>query len=172
MQPSVYASSLSELAAQCPPPHPLWVVDLPRQRLLRLDADGRLLALPISSSRSGLGNQPNSGCTPLGWHRVVARIGTGLPAAQAFRSRRPVSPDEAGSDPILGRILWLKGCVPGLNRHTQARYIYLHGTPEVDRLGTPASCGCIRVAGEALAAWSDALTGPLPCVWIGSLPRP
>jgi lipoprotein-anchoring transpeptidase ErfK/SrfK len=31
------------------------------------------------------------------------------------------------------------------NRHAYRRYIYIHGTPEEWRLGSPASYGCIRM---------------------------
>jgi lipoprotein-anchoring transpeptidase ErfK/SrfK len=44
----------------------------------------------------------------------------------------------------VSRILWLKG-KQNHNRNAFNRYIYIHGTPEVNRLGTPASYGCIRM---------------------------
>src|SRR5690606_27853970 len=49
-----------------------------------------------------------------------------------------------GRDPIVSRILWLNGTEPH-NRNTFGRCVYIHGTPEEWRLGTPASYGCIRM---------------------------
>ena len=54
-----------------------------------------------------------------------------------------------GRDWILGRILWLSGLEPGKNRlgnvDTMQRYIYIHGTPDTEPMGTPLSHGCIRM---------------------------
>ena len=52
-------------------------------------------------------------------------------------------------DWILTRILWLCGEEPGVNRggdvDTMRRYIYIHGTPDSEPMGVPASHGCIRM---------------------------
>jgi len=52
-------------------------------------------------------------------------------------------------DWILTRILWLSGTELGRNRlgcvDTFRRYIYLHGTPDITRLGVPGSKGCVRM---------------------------
>ena len=57
-------------------------------------------------------------------------------------------PDAAkGSDAVLTRILTLEGLEPH-NANTRARYIYIHGTNEVDKIGTPVSHGCIRMTPE------------------------
>jgi len=65
-----------------------------------------------------------------------------------FKSRRPtgevLKPNAPGRDPIVSRILWLKG-TDYHNRNTFGRCIYIHGTPEEYRLGSPASYGCIRM---------------------------
>jgi lipoprotein-anchoring transpeptidase ErfK/SrfK len=65
-----------------------------------------------------------------------------------FHSRRPtgeiVQPNAPGRDPIVSRILWLDGKEP-TNRNSYARCIYIHGTAEEWRIGTPASYGCIRM---------------------------
>jgi lipoprotein-anchoring transpeptidase ErfK/SrfK len=66
-----------------------------------------------------------------------------------FKSRRPtgeiLKPNAPGRDPIVSRILWLHG-KEWQNRNTFRRCIYIHGTPEEWRLGTPASYGCIRMS--------------------------
>jgi hypothetical protein len=87
----------------------------------------------------------------------VERYGDGLPAGTVFESRQPtgeVLPPEAWAeggdrDLILTRILRLAGCEDGVNRgpgiDSHARYIYLHGTNQEQRVGSPASRGCIRL---------------------------
>ena len=44
---------------------------------------------------------------------------------------------------------WLSGTEVGRNRlgsvDTMRRFIYIHGTPYTDKLGEPASVGCIRM---------------------------
>ena len=65
-----------------------------------------------------------------------------------FHGRRAtgeiVAPNSLGRDPIVSRILWLKGLEPQ-NRDAFSRCIYIHGTAEEWRIGTPASYGCIRM---------------------------
>ena len=65
-----------------------------------------------------------------------------------FKSRKPtgeiVPVNAPGRDPIITRILWLRG----LDRHNANAYerlIYIHGTPQESLLGTPASYGCVRM---------------------------
>ena len=56
---------------------------------------------------------------------------------------------ELPKDVITSRIMWLEGMQPGLNKggyvDTYQRYIYIHGTSEEDKIGQPASIGCIRM---------------------------
>ena len=65
-----------------------------------------------------------------------------------FKDRRRtgeiVSEDSPGRDPIVSRILWLKGKEPQ-NANAYGRYIYIHGTPEERNIGLPVSYGCIRM---------------------------
>jgi len=55
-----------------------------------------------------------------------------------------LKPNAPGRDPIVSRILWLKGTETA-NRNTFNRFIYIHGTPEEKNLGRPASYGCVRM---------------------------
>ena len=59
---------------------------------------------------------------------------------------------ELPDDVITSRIMWLEGMEPGRNQggyvDTYNRYIYIHGTSEEDKIGTPASIGCIRMLNE------------------------
>jgi hypothetical protein len=132
-------------------------VDLTAQRLLLTGSDGRRCEYPVSTGRNGPGEIQGSGCTPRGRHRVRAKIGAGSPAGTVFVRRRATgeiwSPTLGatfpGRDWILTRILWLSGEELGRNRlgsvDTFRRYIYIHGTPDVTRLGAPGSRGCIRM---------------------------
>ncbi|MEI9893318.1 MAG: L,D-transpeptidase [Chthoniobacter sp.] len=79
---------------------------------------------------------------------VKEKIGAGQPSGMKFKSRRPtgeiVRPNAPGRDPIVSRILWLKG-LEAQNRRAFDRGIYIHGTAEEWSIGTPASYGCIRM---------------------------
>lgn len=103
---------------------------------------------PISTSKFGLGDQLNSYRTPTGKHEIIAKIGKGLPTGAVLKSRswngEVLKPNAPGRDPIVSRILWLRG-LESSNSNAMKRYIYIHGTTEENRLGQPASYGCIRM---------------------------
>lgn len=123
-------------------------VSVPDQRMV-LSRDGVVVATyEISTSKFGLGDEPGSNRTPLGEHVIAQKIGGGQPAGMKFKSRRPtgeiVPPNAPGRDPIVSRILWLKGVEP-CNANAYHRYIYIHGTPQENLIGQPRSYGCIRM---------------------------
>jgi L,D-transpeptidase YbiS len=115
------------------------------------------LEYAISSSKNGVGQKMGSYQTPLGRHRIRAKIGAGSPLETVFVGRRPTgevwTPELAQANPsrdwILTRILWLCGLEPGFNRFgdcdTMRRYVYLHGSPPSVEMGEPGSIGCIRM---------------------------
>ncbi len=120
-----------------------------RDQKMLLMRDGKpVKTYKISTSKFGVGDVPNSNRTPLGKMRVAKKIGGGQPVGAVFKSRRPtgevIRPNAPGRDPIVSRILWLTG-TESANNNAFKRYIYIHGTPEQSRLGTPASYGCIRM---------------------------
>ncbi|MFZ9102629.1 MAG: L,D-transpeptidase family protein [Burkholderiaceae bacterium] len=116
-----------------------------------------VLQYAISSSKNGVGQKMGSYQTPLGRHRIRAKIGAGAPLETVFVGRRPTgevwTPALAQANPsrdwILTRILWLSGLEPGFNRFgdcdTMRRYVYLHGSPPSVEMGEPGSIGCIRM---------------------------
>jgi hypothetical protein len=125
------------------------VVSVKDQKLGIYSTDGKLAKkYDISTSKFGLGDQKGSNRTPLGKCQIVAKIGHGLPAGAVLKSRRwngeVLKPNAPGRDPIVSRILWLKG-VESSNRNAFNRFIYIHGTPEEKNLGRPASYGCVRM---------------------------
>lgn len=118
----------------------------------------------ISTAKNGIGQLENTGCTPLGEHIISEKIGDGLPVNSVFVARKftgEIYDDHLASayparDWILTRILWLDGCEPGFNKgknadgicDTKSRYIYIHGTPDTERMGVPLSHGCIRMRNQ------------------------
>jgi L,D-transpeptidase YbiS len=138
------------------------VIDVAKQRLHWCTRGGEQRAFAVSTAANGSGQREGSGCTPLGRHRIRARIGAGLPTGAVLVARRPtgeiLTPQLQAAYPqrdwILTRILWLSGCEPGVNRlgdvDTMRRYIYIHGTPDSEPMGVPASHGCVRMRNEEI----------------------
>ena len=124
------------------------IVSVKDQRMLLVTDGQPVKSYRISTSKFGLGDQPGSYRTPLGRMEVARKIGGSQPQGAVFKSRRPTGevlpPNAPGRDPIVSRILWLRGTEPH-NRNAQPRYIYIHGTPERRNLGKPVSFGCIRM---------------------------
>lgn len=127
------------------------VVSVADQALDLYYGDRRLARYQVSTSRFGLGDRPGSCWTPLGRMKVAQKVGDGAPVGMVFRDRRPTGeilrPNAPGRDPIVTRILWLKGLDPQ-NRNAYRRCIYIHGTPVEKDLGRPASYGCIRMRSQ------------------------
>lgn len=132
----------------------LWVT-VARQELIGIEDSHVQFVYRCSTAARGTGNKENSYQTPLGWHEITERIGDGLPQGAIFNERKYTgkvwTPDSPTTkDLVLTRILWLNGLEPGLNKgpgiDSHARYIYIHGTPAEEKLGTPASWGCVRLS--------------------------
>lgn len=114
--------------------------------------DGALVkTYRVSTAKNGAGCAEGSFCTPTGKFRIAEKIGDGLPEGAVLKSRQPTGDvwqgEERDEDLILTRVLWLDG-VEEHNRNSKDRYIYLHGTNQEDRLGTPASHGCVRFSNK------------------------
>ena len=84
----------------------------------------------------------------MGKLEIAKKIGDNAPPGAVFKDRlrtgEVIAPDSPGRDPIVTRILWLRG-LEAQNANAFSRDIYIHGTPEEWRIGTPASYGCIRM---------------------------
>ena len=135
-----------------------WVqIDIDSQRLVLLEGQRQITAWPVSTARMGSGELVDSGCIPRGEHRVRIKIGAACPVNTVFIARRPtgevyddaLAASEPRRDWILSRIIWLTGMQPGRNRggncDTLRRFIYIHGCPDTEPMGVPASHGCIRM---------------------------
>ena len=118
------------------------------QKLAVLDRGNLTAIYPVSTSKFGLGDWAGSSSTPLGELEVAEKIGDNAPPGAVFKDRRRtgeiVVPNSPGRDPIVTRILWLRGR-EAQNANAFARYIYIHGTPEEWKVGSAASYGCIRM---------------------------
>lgn len=112
----------------------------------------------ISSAKKGIGNIRNSDKTPIGLHYIKEKYGQKTPINGRMIARKfegliaTIYQDTSSSktDDITSRILWLTGLEDGINKggnvDSYQRYIYIHGTSEEGKLGTPASHGCIRMS--------------------------
>jgi lipoprotein-anchoring transpeptidase ErfK/SrfK len=135
------------------------VVDISEQQLylyegVEIQADKMIKSYPVSTSKYGIGSQKGSNKTPLGRHRIEKKIGEAAPKNMIFKARQSTGKIakinmKGASDVITSRIMWLKGLEPGKNagpgRDSYQRYIYIHGTIEENKIGQPASHGCVRM---------------------------
>lgn len=123
-------------------------VSVPDQTLAVVDGGVVRERFKVSTSKFGLGDNPNSYATPLGSLEIASKIGGNAPVGTVFKSRRPtgeiLKPNAPGRDPIVTRILWLRGLERG-NSRAYSRGIYIHGTPVEAQIGRPVSFGCIRM---------------------------
>src|SRR6266699_798329 len=145
-----YLLLLALLLASCAAPdtqHQI-VVSTREQKLALIDRGNILAIYPVSTSKFGLVDWRGSRFTPLGKLQIAEKIGDSAPTGAVFKDRRRtgeiVAPDSPGRDPIVTRILWLRGREPQ-NANAFARDIYIHGTPEERNIGLPVSYGCIRM---------------------------
>jgi len=124
------------------------VVSVHDQKLALLEKGALVAMYPVSTSKFGLSDRPGSYGTPLGELEIANKIGDGAPAGTVFKDRRRtgevVAVNAPGRDPIVTRIIWLRG-MQTQNRNAFGRDIYIHGTPEERNIGRPASYGCIRM---------------------------
>src|SRR6185436_17787477 len=124
------------------------VISTRDQKLALLDRGNLMATYPVSTSKFGLGDWRGSKFTPLGNLQIAEKIGDNVPAGTVFKSRRRtgelVLANSPCRDPIVTRILWLRG-LEAQNANAFRRDIYIHGTPEEWKIGSRASYGCIRM---------------------------
>jgi L,D-transpeptidase YbiS len=122
-------------------------ISLQKQELI-ITRDGKpVRSFPVSSSRFGIGSEEGSMKTPIGEFQVHKKIGHEAPSGTIFKSRVPLNPEDPApetEDWVTSRILWLDG-MEDHNANTRDRFIYIHGTKHEDKIGQPASHGCIRM---------------------------
>lgn len=130
-------------------------ISVPDQKMVVLRKGAPIASYDVSTSKFGVGDQRGSYRTPLGRMEVAKKIGAGAPVGMKFKSRRPtgeiVKIDAPGRDPIVTRILWLRG-LERQNAKAFSRGIYIHGTAEERNIGKPVSYGCIRMRSRDVIA--------------------
>ena len=135
----------------------LLFVSIENQKMYHIKEGAIAKKYIISSSEYGTGSEVGSNKTPLGLHKVKEKYGAKTPRNGRMIGRvfygqiATIYKDKQKSktDDVTSRIFWLEGLEKGKNKgegiDSYKRYIYIHGTSEEGRLGTPASHGCIRM---------------------------
>ena len=136
------------------------IVSVSDQRLAIVRPDCAPKVYPVSTGFRGTGDRLGSYATPTGTHVVAQKIGAGAPLGSVFkgghRTGEVIKPNSPGRDPIVTRIIWLRG-LQRQNANAFQRHIYIHGTPEERRLGKPVSWGCIRMSSRDVVSVFDAV---------------
>jgi lipoprotein-anchoring transpeptidase ErfK/SrfK len=131
------------------------VISVREQKLMLVQNGARIATYPVSTSKYGLGDRLGSLATPLGVLQVAQKIGDHAPVGAVFHNRRwtgeVLPPNAPGRDPVLTRIIWLRG-LERENAQAFRRCIYIHGTTEERIIGRPASYGCIRMKSSDITA--------------------
>ncbi len=136
------------------------------QRLTLKEGETLIRTYPVSTSRFGIGTEEDSMKTPIGRFRVAEKIGHGLPSDTVFQSRVPLKADDPlppTEDLVMSRILWLGG-LDEHNTNTRDRFIYIHGTKHEDKIGNPASHGCVRMRNADVIELFDLVDEGAPVV--------
>ncbi len=133
-------------------------ISLDDQTLRVIADESTLKTFRISSSSKGMGFIEGSYRTPTGNFEICEKIGADAPIGTIFKARKPdgiwnheITYDE---DLVLTRILRLTG-KDLENQNTYDRFIYIHGTNHEDRIGHPASHGCIRLSNNDMIELFD-----------------
>lgn len=155
MKPLLFCAALTALfLSSCADTRHRMIVSVAEQRMVVLDEGKPIAQFPVSTSKFGLGDSAKTNNTPLGHLKIAKKIGGDQPLGMKFKSRKPtgeiVAVNAPGRDAIVSRILWLRG-LEDQNRNTYSRYIYIHGTAEEWKIGTPASYGCVRMKSVDIA---------------------
>jgi lipoprotein-anchoring transpeptidase ErfK/SrfK len=176
---SVFLSSLeaklqagTEIVSLTPP---RIIISVRDQKLMVVENGQRGAVYPVSTSKFGMGDRWGSMATPLGWLQVAEKIGDHAPTGAVFHKRRFTGeillPDAPGRDPIVTRIIWLRG-LEASNANAFNRCIYIHGTPEERVIGKPASYGCVRMCSKDVTeVYAQLQLGALVRIIPDSLPK-
>ncbi len=123
-------------------------VSIDDQTLQVLEGDQCIRRFDISTAVKGMGFGVDSFRTPTGRFRISEKIGAGEPSGTIFKMRVPTGVWQPGQvvdcDLVLSRVMRLEG-LDSENANTLERNIYIHATNQEDKLGQPASQGCVRL---------------------------
>lgn len=133
-------------------------VSIDEQSLKLIEGDECIRQFEISTAIKGMGCVKDSYRTPTGRFRIVEKIGAGEPSGTIFKQRLASGlwqpGDSTEGDLVLSRILRIEGLDPE-NANSFERFIYIHGTNHEQRLGQPASQGCIRLGNQEMIELFD-----------------
>ncbi len=128
-------------------------VSIDDQTLKVMEGDQCVREFNISTAAKGMGFVKDTYRTPTGRFRIYEKIGEGEALGTIFKMRLPAGEwsagDEMDKDLILTRVIRLEG-LDLENANTLERNIYIHGTNRVERIGQPASMGCIRMGNDEM----------------------
>ena len=113
--------------------------------------------------------------TPTGIHKIADKIGGDQPDGMVLKGRQPTKHfseydrEESAKQLITSRIMRLRGLETGKNCgdgcDSYDRYIYIHGTNHEEKIGAPASGGCVELRNaEVIELFGMIETGDL--VWL------
>src|SRR4029077_2694349 len=126
------AQTAAPVVAATPTPAPVLetklVISIPEQKLAVVVNNKVFRTYRISTSRYGEGDSLGSWCTPTGRLAVATKIGANAPTGGVCRGRRytgeVLSVNAPGRDPIVSRIIWLRG-LDWSNKNAFHRCIYI-----------------------------------------------
>ena len=141
---------------QIPATQPSIIISIKTQKLWILNNNTFQIKFSVSTSLAPSSCLENSFGTPWGLHQVYEKIGQGEPMGMIFKSRLPsgiiATPNEESENLITTRILRLKGLEEGTNQgkgcDSFQRFVYIHGTNQESKIGTPQSHGCILLSNK------------------------
>jgi len=138
----------------------IWV-SIREQKLRAIRGSAIVAEMRCSTAAKGPGSKADSFQTPLGWHSVAEKFGDDAPWGQVFRDKHATKEiwkrgDPVKEDLVLTRMLTLRGEEAGKNEGGDVdsfdRNIYIHGTNDEEKIGTPASHGCVRLTNDDVIA--------------------
>ena len=146
----------------------LLIVSIMNQELEVFYLGDSIEKLPVSTSKNPPSCIENSFGTPWGLHRIMDKIGGGAPLGMVFKGKKAIghcyqnlSAIENEKNLITSRIFRLEGLEEGVNKggvvDTYDRYVYFHGTNHEDKIGCPASAGCIQLTNAEIIRLFDLL---------------
>ncbi len=156
--PLNHLSNLCEKLDQAPTQYQLFV-NINQQRLHLVKSREWIKSYVVSTAFNGVGQEDGSGKTPLGLHVIASKVGEGAAPYAVFKAREltgEIAQPNSSERSITSRILWLRGLEPQFNQgsrngiivDTYKRYVYIHGTNDLEHLGQPVSKGCVCLSPE------------------------
>jgi len=126
-------------------------ISVPDQTMGVVEGDEVIARFPVSTSRFGIGDEPDSYKTPKGTLVISGKIGESLTPGETLKPHSDTGavapPNAVHRDVMVTRVLWLTG-EEDCNRNAFQRNIYIQGTPDEKLLGKPVSWGSILMRSE------------------------